>query len=170
MKTVATVLLTLAAFGLVCAEPAPSPTIEGDYDLKQLYEEVRQIVRRHYPQATMHRLGSKIHFEHDTRIFIVHEPLKTGEWQDPWEVRGPKKDGIYGEIEVRQGRWRGAAVVPQTFDKRYFKDMLMAPYSDGLDAHIEVHIKYPSKVPDGFLNELTGVLNRFEQYVAKDAG
>ena len=134
------------------------------YDIDQLYQEIRRIVRRDYPAATLHKLDGKIHFEHDTRIFVVHEPLKTGQWQDPWEERGPKINGIYGDIEIREGRWQGAAVVPQSFDKRYFTMLLMAPYSDRLDAHLVVHIKYPRNVPNGFLKDLTELLNHFEEH------
>lgn len=171
VKTVCFFVSSLALACLLSAGPAASPSdADAKYDTEQLYREVRQIVRRHYPEATSHRLDDKIHFEHDTRIFIIHDPLKTGEWQDPREVRGPKKGGIYGEIELRQGRWEGPRVVPQSFDKRYFTHLLMAPYSEKLDAHLVAHIKYPRQVPDDFLKQLTGVLNQFERYVQHDAG
>ncbi|NOY29593.1 MAG: hypothetical protein GXP28_05280, partial [Planctomycetes bacterium] len=136
-------------------------------DIDQLYNQVLKIVRHHFPDATSHKLNNKIHFEDDTRIFIVHEPLKTGEWQDPWEERGPKKHGIYGDIEIRAGRWQGAAVVPQSFDKRYFTTLLMAPYSERLDVHLVVHIKYPHEVPKDFLNELSALLKQFERHVKR---
>jgi len=58
-------------------EPLQNPA------LKRFYSELRTLFRKHYPKATSHLLKDKIHFEHDTRVFIVHEPLKTGEWQDP---------------------------------------------------------------------------------------
>jgi hypothetical protein len=151
------------------AGPATTPS-EPRYDLDALYREVRAVVRRYYPEATAHRLDRKIHFEHDTRVFVVHEPLKTGEWQDPWEERGPRQRGIIADIEIVPGRWRGAAVVPQSFDRRYFTHHLMAPYSETLDAHLYVSIKYPRTVPDGFLRELADVLNHFDRYVTRNAG
>ena len=69
------------------------------------YSNVRKLVRRYYPQATSHLLANNIHFEYDTRVFVVHKPLKNGRWQDTWEQRGPKKGGILGEIEFRRGRY-----------------------------------------------------------------
>ncbi len=147
--------------GRAAAQPAPV------YDADAFYREVRVVVRRYYPEATSHQLGAKLHFEHDTRVFVVHEPLKTGEWQDPWEERGPKSRGIVGDMEVVPGRWRGAAVVPQSFDRRYFTHLLMAPYSAELDAHLHVSIKYPGAVPDGFLKEMTELVTRFDRYVTR---
>ena len=167
---IASALVTAAAMattpaGAARAEARSAPS----YDADTLYREVRAVVRRYYPDATAHQLGAKLHFEHDTRIFVIHEPLKTGEWQDPWEERGPKSRGIIGDVEVVPGRWQGAAVVPQSFDRRYFTHLLMAPYSAALDAHLHVSIKYPRAVPDGFLKDLTELVTRFDQYVTRKA-
>ncbi|MHC4105612.1 MAG: hypothetical protein ACYSR9_11775, partial [Planctomycetota bacterium] len=41
------------------------------------------------------------------------------------------------------------------------------PYSERLDAHMYVHLKYPSRASDDFLNELTSLINNFENYVKK---
>lgn len=155
-------ILVVASVGL-----AANRSNESEFDLKLLYQEVRMVARRHYPKVSSHQLGNKIHFEHDTRLFVVHESLKTGEWQDPWEVRGPKKNGILVDVELNQGRWHGAAVVPQSFDKRYFTVLLMAPYSEKLDAHLVATIKYPRHLPEGFLVELTDLIKQFDKHVTK---
>lgn len=168
MKTVfIPVTLAILTLGLCFASPSIAAESEkqATYNIAPLYQEVRELVRKYYPIATSHTLNNKIHFEYDTRIFIVHEPYKTGEWQDAREERGPKKDGIMGTIQLQKGPWQGAAVVPQTFNKRYFKVLLMAPYSKKLDAHIHVLIKYPRNVDKKFLKEITTLLNHFEAYV-----
>ena len=133
--------------------------------LKRFYSELQTLFREHYPKATSHRLKDCIHFEHDTRVFIVHEPLMTGEWQDPWETRGPKPGGILCDITLQKGPYQGQAVVPQTFDKRYFKSSLEAPYSLKHDAHLEVHLSYPRDVSDDFLKQFTQLVNDFGKYV-----
>jgi hypothetical protein len=132
--------------------------------LKRFYSELQTVFRRHYPKATSHLLKDKIHFEHDTRIFIVHEAYKTGEWQDPWEERGPKPRGIHCDLSLQQGRYQGAAMVPQTFDKRYFSVLLLAPYSSKRDAYLMVHLKYPRDVSPEFLKQFTELVNSFEKY------
>ncbi len=171
MRTTGLIFALLVVFVCGAADrPAEAPSRR--YDVDRLHNEVRQVVRRHFPEATSHRLNGKIHFEHDTRVFIIHEQLKTGEWQDPWEERGPKRRGIIGDIEVIAGEYAGAAMVPQDFDKRYFTHRLMAPYCERLAVHLRVDVRYPQQVPAGFLDELSAVVNDFDKFVAvaKDAG
>lgn len=133
-----------------------------DPRLKKLYSDLRTLVNHHYPDATIHWLRNKISFEFNTRVFIIHVPLKTGEWQDPWEQRGPKKGGIYGIIELRDGLYRGAAMVPQTFDKRYYSTVLMAPYSEEHDCHLYVHLYTPRlESKADFIKEFSELVNGF---------
>jgi len=106
-------------------------------------------------------LNNAIHFEYNTRVFLVHEPLKTGEWQDARDVRGPDRGGIRCDIELRRGRYLGAAVVPKTFDKRYFKLWVAAPYSASRDQHLYVHLYYPADVRTEFLETFSAVVEGF---------
>ena len=132
--------------------------------LNKIYRDIRIVVKRHYPESSCHFLGNKIHFEFNTRPFIIHVPLKTGEWQDPWEERGPKKGGILGDIELRDGQYIGAAVVPQTFDRKYYSILLLAPYSQKFDCHLYVHIYHPHLDNEsGFIKEIVDIINSFEK-------
>ena len=134
-----------------------------DPSLEQIFSNVQSIVGHHYPAATSYLLKNKIHFEHNTRLFIIHVPLKTGEWQDPWEERGPKKGGILGNIELRDGEYTGAAMVPQTFDRFYYSIILMAPYSRKYDCHLYVRLYVPKhESKPEFTKELTELVNAFE--------
>lgn len=47
-----------------------------------------------------------INFEYNTRQFIMHEPLLTGEWQDAFvnEV-GRQKGGICGSLSFQTGKY-----------------------------------------------------------------
>jgi hypothetical protein len=112
-------------------------------------------------------LDNKICFERDTRIFLIHHPLKTGEWQDPAEERGPTLNGVLVEVAIAPGPYRGAAMAPQNFDRHYFTIFFMAPHSEKLDAHLHVRVKHSSRVPPSFLKELTAVLDRFDEHVSK---
>ena len=159
------VLLLLSAWTPLHGQP----TEEGPprwFD--SFYSNVRNLVRRYYPQATSHLLANKIHFEHETRVFVVHEPLKNGRWQDPWEQRGPKKDGILGEIEFRRGRYAGAAVGPQIFEKPYFRIFLLAPYSEECDCHLYTHLTYPPTAVPKFLQEFQTTVESFEKFLPCD--
>jgi hypothetical protein len=164
-------VLTSLVLGLVMssARGADEATLQNPA-LKQFYSELQTLFRRHYPKATSHLLKDQIHFEHDTRVFIVHEPLKTGEWQDPWEERGPKRGGILCDIVLQKGKYQGAAEVPQTFDKRYFKVLLLASYSAKEDAHVHVLLSYPANVSNDFLKEFTQLVNDFPKYLEAAQG
>ncbi len=135
------------ASGFADDPPAQEQTI------KRLYPELDRLFRRYYPNVESRVAGDAIHFAYKTRVFLVHEPLKTGEWQDAREIEGPDRGGILCDIESRKGPYAGAAVVPQTFDKRYFKLLVMAPYSSGHDEHLYVHLYFPADASDDFLHE-----------------
>lgn len=174
IKLLATTFAILMTCGLVTARgqlgtPAPAPDKSAAYNMGPLYQEVRQLARRYYPEATSHQLNDKIHFEYKTRVFIVHEPLLSGEWQDPWEDRGPERGGIHCDMALVRGAYQGQAAVPQSFDKRYFTLLLTAPYSKELNAHLLTHLKYPRNVPDGLLKELDELLNNFHRFISKPA-
>jgi len=154
--------------GLALAGLFAGPAAAGDPpgpDLKPLLEEVGKVVHRHYPKAEVGLNGETIHFEFNTRKFMIHSALLTGEWQDAHEEVGPQKGGIHGSLELRSGPYGGMAVVPQSFDERYFTLLLLAPYSKALDHHLYVHLKYPRDVPKEFLKEFDALVEGFDKHV-----
>ena len=133
-------------------------------DVDAFYARLGAVLSKHYPQGAISTAEERWRFDANTRLFMIHEPLKTGEWQDAREQRGPKRGGIYCEIVSESGPYLGAAVVPQTFDKRYFTVLLLAPYSKRLDRHLHVLLSYPGDATKDFLREFTEAVNRFEGY------
>jgi len=150
----------LVASGRSTADDAPGT------DLKPFLQEVRKLVEKHYPKGEVTLKDQTIHLEFNTRKFMIHEPLLTGEWQDAGEEVGPQKGGIYGDIRLVVGEYGGMATVPQSFDKRYFTLLLMAPYSKKLDHHLQIHLKYPRDVPKEFLKEFELLVKGFEKHIA----
>ena len=160
--------LSLAGMTLGCLFAAAGRSPAADPpgpDLKPLLEEVRKVVQKHYPKARVTLKDETIHFEFNTRKFMIHAPLLTGEWQDAHEEVGPQKGGIYGDLELRAGPYGGMAGVPQSFDERYFTLLLLAPYSRALDHHLYVHLKYPRDVSKGFLKEFEDLAEGFDKHV-----
>jgi hypothetical protein len=123
--------------------------------------ELTTLFIKYYPEVKTDIVDNKIHFEYHTRTFVIHEPLKTGEWQDPFEQKGPQKGGILCDIALIKGTYLGAAIVPQTFDKRYYSLLLMAPYSTTNDCHLYVHLLYPHDVKAEFLNQFHEIINNY---------
>jgi hypothetical protein len=149
----------LAGAGRTAADDSPKP------DLKPLLEEVRKLVEKHYPKATVTLKDQTIQFEFNTRKFMIHEPTLTGEWQDAREEAGPKKGGIYGRIEFRPGEYMEMVAVPQTYDKHYFLVLLTAQSSKKLDHHLFVYLSYPRDASKEFLKEFEGLVYGFEKHV-----
>ena len=147
---------------IVCILVAPGANAADD--LSDFYPSLRTVFTKHYPAVTVSTMDKTITFDHDTRLFLIHDPLKTGEWQDATERRGPKKGGVFCEIVSESGIYNGAAVVPQTFDERYFSVLLLAPYSKRLDRHLHVRLSYPVGASKEFLREFTEAINRFNAY------
>jgi hypothetical protein len=124
---------------------------------------VRKLVEKHYPKAEFSVTGSELHFAFNTRKYMIHEARKDGEWQDATEHVGPQKGGICGDAVVAEGRFEGAAVVPQGFDRRYFVDWMAAPYAEKLKRHLLVHLKYPGNVPKEFVDDFVALIATFEK-------
>jgi len=80
------------------------------------------------------------------------------------KIHGRREDpGILGTIELIDGEYRGAAMVPQTFDRLYYTIILMAPYSKKHDCHLYVHLYIPrhESKPE-FIKEFTELVTTFE--------
>lgn len=120
---------------------------------EQLAPELKRIVLKHYPKAVFEVKENTLHFEFNTRKFMIHEALLTGEWQDAFEEIGPQKSGIFGTVTVQSGPYQGMAAIPQTFDKRYFKLIMNAPYNKLRNQHMMVHLKVPNDVKKEFLQD-----------------
>jgi hypothetical protein len=163
--TMRSLLLVLALGCVLIASWRAAADAPRKPDLKPLFVEVRKLVEKSYPRAQVTMKDQTIHFEFNTRKYMIHEPLLTGEWQDAREEPGPQKGGIFGDIELRPGRYAGQAVVPQSFDKRYFVLLVMAPYSKKLDCHLYVHLKYPHDVSPEFLKAFERLMAGFDTYL-----
>ena len=133
--------------------------------LQRFFTATRALVLKYYPDAQTELTNHRIHFEARTRRFMIHEPLKTGEWQDAREIVGPQRGGVVGNMELRAGRYPGAAMVPQAFDKRYFTLQVMAPYSQARDAHLYTHLLYPADANGVFLADFIDLVTRFAEYL-----
>jgi hypothetical protein len=131
----------------------------------RLHVQTKALVLKYYPAARTDLAKQTIHFEAHVRRFMVHEQLKTGEWQDAHEVVGPQRGGVVGNMELRSGKYLGAAAVPQAFDKRYFTLLVMAPYSETRDAHLYTHLLYPADANKVFLTEFADLVKRFAEYL-----
>ncbi len=131
--------------------------------------ELEKLLTRYYPKIQRTQVSSEpevIQFEYNTMKFMIHHPLKTGEWQPARETIGPQRRGVICGIRLNPGRWAGAAMVPQVFDHKYYNTLLMAPYSEANDCHLVANLSYPEYDVDGnFLREYQRLVNDFAKYL-----
>jgi hypothetical protein len=167
LSLLVTLLPSIVVLTLPCAAAEPPPAHERT--LREVYVELDRLFHRYYPRVTSELSNDAVHFEYGTRDFLIHEPRKTGEWQDARPERGPNRGGILCAIEVRKGRYPGAAVVPQTFDKRYFRLWVAAPYSARRDEHLYVHLSYPPDADVAFLERFVDIVASFAPAAVKDS-
>jgi hypothetical protein len=158
---------------LAAAAASTTPAVEPPLPSQdRLYAEFSRLFRKYYPDVVVQHLDAGISFEYRTRIFMVHESLKTGEWQEAHAAKGPVAGGILCGIHLRKGQYFGAAVLPQTFDVRYFKTLVMAPYSSSKDLHLHVSLTYPTPsstypiaVNQEFEKEFFALCRDFDRYL-----
>jgi len=165
LSLLATLLPSIVVSTLPCSAAGTPPAHERT--LREVYAELDPLFHHYYPRVTSALSNDSIRFDYDTRDFLVHEPRKTGEWQDARPARGPNRGGILCEIELRKGRYPGAAVVPQTFDKRYFRLWVAALYSARRDEHLYVHLSYPADADGAFLARFVDIVASFAPAPAK---
>ena len=139
-----------------CSQPTTAPPA-----VAEAYSKIEKVVTKQYPKATIKRENGNLVITFNTRKFMVHNRLKTGEWQEAVEQEGPDRGGTICSVSAAPGRWMGAAVVPQTFDYRYYRSLLMAPYSTATNYHLTVHLNYPDDVQPSFLKEFGAVVSSF---------
>jgi len=132
-------------------------------EVADYYSTLQTLFARHFPKVAATAKNGGLTFDYQTRIFLIHEHGKGGGWGDAAEERGPNPGGIYCEIVSEEGPYNGQAEAPQIFDKRYFKILLVAPYSKRLNRHLHILLSYPDGTPDAFLREFKEAADRFEK-------
>lgn len=134
--------------------------------LDQFAEKLHGVLEKHYPKVQREvpqEDESEIGWHYDTRKFMVHIPSLTGRWQDASEMEGPNRQGILCTATIHEGRYQGMAFTPQTFDRFYFKVLMMTPYRKDIDAHVVVRLYYPPGVDPEFLTEFAKRVRKFSK-------
>lgn len=160
MKNLLSLCLTLCSIFIMTATPA-SAEEKLPQRVEKIYDEVKALVLQHYPKAEVIRKENRIECKFNTRIFMIHYPLKTGEWQDANPTEGPNRGGVMCSISLSKGHWMGAAMVPQTFDYGYYSSTLMCPYNKKLDMHLQSHLNIPKGTSSDFATSYSKLIQSF---------
>lgn len=163
-------LFIAVLFAMCCALLAtPSISSETARQDDTFFAEVEKLLREYYPQAECTIKNGRFECRFNTRTFLIHHALKTGEWQDACPQEGPNRGGILCTITREGGPWNGAAMVPQTFEYRYFTSLLMAPYNKGQDKHLVAHLNYPDNVKRQLIERYSKLITSFAVLESHDS-
>ncbi len=130
-----------------------------------LEENLGSVLKKHYPDIKLERAktaAASIRWSHATRKFMIHLPTLTGQWQEATETLGPDRGGIICTAVIREGPHSGMAVVPQTFDRHYFRVLMMAPDREDANAHVVVRLYYPPDVDKAVVSEIAELVQKFD--------
>lgn len=136
-KTVFVTFAILAFAGAVFSAPLP------DDVLRNLIE----TIRKHCPEATIEVTADKFLAKHGTMMFIIHNESKTGEFfSQTCQREGPNFKGFILAISLYDGRYEGAASVPQTIRGPYFSTFIDAPAAEEGKKHYQIHFSYGGRL------------------------
>ena len=156
--TFATLLLGLLACPSRAEELPPSnPALEP------IYQKLKTLFQRYYPEAVSHLRGDKIHFDHDTRFFTVQTFRKDGGWQDPRQEQGPNPGGVLCELLFGTGIYAGATSAPHSFKRPEYEILFLAPDSPKRDSHLHVRLFHPSDASEEFLTAFRELIESFSR-------
>lgn len=130
---------------------------------------------KHYPEATTTVAhGDRLRFEFETTTYEFPYNGKIRKRESTTQ-RGPKKGGILCNIYLSKGPYRGQLALPatddkdyvpqQTLDRKEYKVLVMAPYSEKRDAHLWVALEYPPDASEDFLTQFRQIMADFQQDV-----
>ena len=146
-----------------------------------MYSDLFTVFREHYPMVSARRNGNGMEFANDTRTFTIHTRLKTGEWQEGQDVRGPNPGGVLCNISLHEGRFEGALALPGLPDENlipqfsarpdfsthpyfpkfsgpYFHTMLIVFEAPDEPLYLYGHLHFPDGTNSDFLEEIVEVV------------
>ncbi len=153
--------IKLSILIMVMLAPAMSARAASEIDIAKLHSAVRTLVLRYYPEASTHFLGTRIHFEDDTKLYLRASTDSSGR-RSVTEVRGPKAGGVYCDMIVRDGRVP-SSFASQVLDRSVFAERISSSESREYDCYLAIRLKTPSDVPERFLIDFGTLVSNFEE-------
>lgn len=148
-------LCLLSVGANLCAEPC-----QGFEDLRR---DLITFVRARYPAITIENTETELQVRLNTRKFLIHEPTMNGEWQEAFEVEGPKPKGLMARVTLAPGLYGGQAVTPQRWDKRYFVEELHTPFSRRCQAHVQATLFTPPATDPRLVQDFFALVDGFSE-------
>ena len=131
LKTVLLYFLTLSIAGA------------DDSALRSLDRAVTPLIQQYFPGAEVKRTDTSYAAKHDTMEFTVHGSSKTGQIAaETHKEEGPNHKGFFLQIDLCDGPYQGAAVIPQHLKRPYWTTFIDALSVPGQNKHLMVRFSY----------------------------
>jgi len=145
MKAAFVMFQSLVSLLLVSTAIA-TPATPGDSALKEVSAGLSRIAEDLKPEATVVGSNGTVVLSYKTRKFMVHGTYRDGRRvEKAHEALGPQVDGLIVRVKLQDGRYDGAAVVPQGLRKPYWTTYINAyPVAQGKQ-YLWVNISFGSR-------------------------
>lgn len=153
--TIATMMVLFIASGSMAAPP-PSDMVK----------KLTQVLRKRCPEAIIEVTKEAFTAKYGTIVYTLHSRSKTGEvYPQTYQQEGPNFKGFMLSVSLQEGKYGGAAVVPQTLQGPYFPTFLDAVSVEDGKKYYMVHFSYGSRLDPELMKSLFEVLpkTRFPQ-------
>jgi len=159
-------IITIVAILAVVSAGAGAPPPDA------LVQTLTNTIRKHCPEAKIEVTEHAFVAKYGTMMFTLHSVSKTGEVSpQTYQQEGPNFKGFILGIALQDGKYEGAAMVPQTLQGPYFPTFIDAPATDDGKKHYQVHFSYGSRLDPGLKKAIFEAIpkTRFQQLGGGDA-
>ena len=135
------------------------PALAKDGPLSQVADGLSKIAEDMEPVASVEQNGRAVTMSYNTRTFMVHSMDKLGRHSEKaHETVGPRHDGLTAQVTVQDGRYAGAARIPQDLRRPYWTTFVNAyPIAQGKQ-HLHVNISYGSGTDRAVIKKIKDLL------------
>jgi hypothetical protein len=161
-----TILATIAVLVAVNAGVAEAPPDE-------LVRKLTETIHKHCPDAKIEVTKEGFLAKFGTMMFTLHGRSKSGEVsRDTYSQEGPNFKGFILRVAVHEGKYQGAAVVPQTLQEPYFATFIDAPAVEKENKHYVIGFSYGSRIDPDLKNAIFEAIptTRFEPRAKSERG
>ena len=135
-----TILATLAFLASVITTHAEPPPDE-------MVQKLTKTIRKHCSDAKIDVTKNEFVAKYGTMIFTIHGRSKTGEINaKTYQQEGPNFKGFILRVALLDGKYSGAASVPQTLEGPYFPTFVDAPSAENGKKHYEVRFSFGGRL------------------------
>ena len=136
-RAVISAFAIVVAAGSALAEPPPD----------ELFQKLTKAICTHCPDAKIEVTKQEFVAKFETMIFTLHRRGKAGEpFPDTYQEEGPNWKGFILRVTLREGKYQGAAAVPQALQEPYFTTYIDATAAEKNDKHYVILFSYGSRL------------------------